>query len=100
MYFFMQFFMFTKNYEFWHDEVCLDLVDGNPNTKVKLYTCHGLGGNQKWEHEKASAKYYKSIIEWMIFGFNCNFIRSTRKRVSRSVSNLIWCFCRISTERF
>ena len=54
MYFFMQFFMFTKNYEFWHDEVCLDLVDGNQNTKVKLYTCHGLGGNQKWEHEKAS----------------------------------------------
>lgn len=47
-----QFFMFTKNYEFWHDEVCLDLVDGNPDTKVKLYTCHGLGGNQKWEHEK------------------------------------------------
>lgn len=54
MCFFMQFFMFKKNYEFWHDEVCLDLVDGNPNTKVKLYTCHGLGGNQKWEHEKAS----------------------------------------------
>lgn len=52
--FLMQFFMFTKKYEFWHDEVCLDLVDGNPNTKVKLYTCHGLGGNQKWEHEKAS----------------------------------------------
>lgn len=60
--FFMQFFMFTKNYEFWHDEVCLDLVDGNPDTKVKLYTCHGLGGNQKWEHEKAS--YVLIIINY------------------------------------
>ena len=46
--------MFTKKHEFWHDEFCLDLVDGDSRTKVKLYNCHSLGGNQKWEHEKVS----------------------------------------------
>ncbi|XP_031551805.1 polypeptide N-acetylgalactosaminyltransferase 1-like [Actinia tenebrosa] len=47
-----QFFMFTKQQEFWHDDVCLDLVSGEPDTKVKIYTCHGMGGNQKWSHVK------------------------------------------------
>jgi len=47
-----QFFMYTKKHEFWHDELCLDLVDSDPSTKAKLYECHGLGGNQKWEHDR------------------------------------------------
>ena len=44
--------MYTKKHEFWHDELCLDLVDSDPSTKAKLYECHGLGGNQKWEHDR------------------------------------------------
>lgn len=47
-----QFFMFTKKQEFWHDDLCLDLTNGDPSTKVQLYNCHKLGGNQKWEHER------------------------------------------------
>lgn len=47
-----QFFMYTKKNEFWHDDLCLDLVNGDSNTKVKLYNCHRLGGNQKWEHDR------------------------------------------------
>lgn len=49
-----QFFMYTKKNEFWHDDLCLDLVNGDSNTKVKLYNCHRLGGNQKWEHDRVS----------------------------------------------
>ena len=46
--------MYTKKHEFWHDELCLDLVDSNPSTKVKLYHCHSQGGNQKWGHDRVS----------------------------------------------
>jgi len=44
--------MFSKKQEFWHDDLCLDLTNGDPSTKVQLYNCHKLGGNQKWEHER------------------------------------------------
>lgn len=47
-----QFFMYTKKHEFWHDELCLDLINSSPSTKVKLYTCHSQGGNQKWQHDR------------------------------------------------
>lgn len=47
-----QFFMYTKKHEFWHDELCLDLVDSSPSTKLKLYNCHSQGGNQKWNHHR------------------------------------------------
>lgn len=49
--------MYTKKHEFWHDDLCLDLVNGDPSTKVQLFTCHKLGGNQKWEHDRVSATY-------------------------------------------
>jgi hypothetical protein len=47
--------MHTKQQEFWHDDVCLDLVNGEPDTKVKVYSCHGMGGNQRWSHAKVIA---------------------------------------------
>lgn len=47
--------MYTKKQEFWHDDLCLDLTNGDPSTKVQLYNCHKLGGNQKWEHERVGA---------------------------------------------
>ena len=66
------------------------------NYTLVMVLAETRSGNTK----RQAAKYYKTIIERMIFGLYCNFIRSTRKRVSRSVSNLIWHFCRISTEHF
>jgi len=55
--------MYTKQQEFWHDDVCLDLVSGDPDTKVKVYGCHGMKGNQKWSHVRV-----RGIIQWSILG--------------------------------
>lgn len=45
-----QIFSYTKKKAFQTDDLCLDVsAIGGP---VKLYQCHGLGGNQLWEYDK------------------------------------------------
>lgn len=43
-------FAFTKKKALQTDDLCLDVsAVGGP---VKLYQCHGLGGNQKWHYDQ------------------------------------------------
>lgn len=45
-----QIFSYTKKKALQTDDVCLDVsAIGGP---VKLFQCHGLGGNQKWEYDR------------------------------------------------
>jgi len=44
----MQVFSYTKKKSLQADDLCLDVSAlGGP---VKLYQCHGLGGNQLWQY--------------------------------------------------
>ena len=44
----LQVFSYTKKKSLQADDLCLDVSAlGGP---VKLYQCHGLGGNQLWEY--------------------------------------------------
>lgn len=54
-----QVFMITKDQEIRSDELCLDAVKvGDP---VKLWPCHKLQGNQKWDYNN-KARYYSIIL--------------------------------------
>ena len=47
-------FSYTKKKAFQSDDLCLDVSAlGGP---VKLYQCHGLGGNQMWDYNKEVRK--------------------------------------------
>jgi hypothetical protein len=47
---FLQIFSYTKKKALQTDDLCLDVSSmGGP---VKLFQCHGLGGNQKWEYSR------------------------------------------------
>ena len=47
-----QFFIYTRKYEFWHDDLCIDLESGRTDAKAQMWPCHKMGGNQKWKHAK------------------------------------------------
>ena len=32
------------------EDLCLDVSSSKINAHVQILTCHGLGGNQKWEY--------------------------------------------------
>lgn len=46
----MQIFSYTKKQALQTDDVCLDV--SSLHGPVKLFQCHGLGGNQKWEYDR------------------------------------------------
>lgn len=86
--------MYTKKHEFWHDELCLDLVDSDPSTKAKLYECHGLGGNQKWEHDRvrrAKLRYATALRVSFILGKHCRTVFPNTDRQDSSVKFLLFC---------
>ena len=41
-------YLFSESGEIRHDDVCLDWSGDDEN--VKLISCHGMGGNQKWTY--------------------------------------------------
>ena len=43
-------FSYTKKKAFQSDDLCLDV--SALSGPVKLYQCHGLGGNQLWEYNR------------------------------------------------
>lgn len=45
-----QIFSYTKKKALQTDDVCLDV--SSLHGPVKLFQCHGLGGNQKWEYDR------------------------------------------------
>ena len=51
-------FSYTKKQALQTDDVCLDV--SAVNGPVKLFQCHGLGGNQKWEYDKEVGTTLKS----------------------------------------
>ncbi len=36
------------------EENCLDVSKAYAGAPVEIMKCHGMGGNQKWEHDKKS----------------------------------------------
>lgn len=46
----LQIFSYTKKQALQTDDVCLDV--SSLHGPVKLFQCHGLGGNQKWEYDR------------------------------------------------
>lgn len=46
----IQVFSYTKKKSFQTDDLCLDV--SSVRGPVKLFQCHGLGGNQKWQYDK------------------------------------------------
>lgn len=36
------------------EENCLDVSKSYAGAPVEILKCHGMGGNQKWEHDRAS----------------------------------------------
>ena len=49
-------FSYTKKKSFQSDDLCLDVSAlGGP---VKLYQCHGLGGNQLWDYNHVVRTFY------------------------------------------
>ena len=46
----IQVFSYTKKKSFQTDDLCLDVA--SVSGPVKIFQCHGLGGNQKWQYDK------------------------------------------------
>ena len=59
----LQIFSYTKKKALQSDDVCVDVsAIGGP---VKLFQCHGLGGNQQWEYNKEV--FYPALVGWVLF---------------------------------
>jgi len=57
-----QFFVLSKRGEIiFNDESCLDYSLDNKDNYVQLWNCHGLAGNQEWQHHKEKG-YIKHVI--------------------------------------
>lgn len=44
----------SKGEIIFEEENCLDVSKSYAGAPVEILKCHGMGGNQKWEHSKAS----------------------------------------------
>lgn len=44
----------SKGEIIFEEENCLDVSKSYPGAPVEILKCHGMGGNQKWEHDKKS----------------------------------------------
>ena len=63
--------MFSSHNEIlWENENCVDNSHYNPGGSVELLPCHGLGGNQKWIHDKQSVCSLKRSYDLDLFGCN------------------------------
>ena len=40
------------------EENCLDVSKSYAGAPVEILKCHGMGGNQKWEHDKKSVSLH------------------------------------------
>lgn len=46
--------MSSKGEIIFEEENCLDVSKSYAGAPVEILKCHGMGGNQKWEHDKKS----------------------------------------------
>ena len=44
----------SKGEIIFEEENCLDVSKSYPGAPVEILKCHGMGGNQQWEHDKKS----------------------------------------------
>ena len=44
------------------EENCLDVSKSYAGAPVEILKCHGMGGNQKWEHEKKSVSLHTTAL--------------------------------------
>ena len=44
------------------EENCLDVSKSYAGSPVEILKCHGMGGNQKWEHDKKSVSLHSTAF--------------------------------------
>lgn len=49
------------------EDLCLDVSSSKPKSRIRIYGCHGLGGNQKWEYNN-KVRYHGKGSSLIIFG--------------------------------
>ncbi|XP_065192118.1 polypeptide N-acetylgalactosaminyltransferase 13-like [Sycon ciliatum] len=60
-----QSFDYTLKKELRYDEYCVDASQRTPNSPVVFFPCHGLAGNQEWEHRPDGTLYHASTQQCM-----------------------------------
>ena len=60
--------MSSKGEIIFEEENCLDVSKSYAGAPVEILKCHGMGGNQKWEHDKKSVSLYREFFYffWII----------------------------------
>lgn len=56
------FVLSSKGEVIFEEENCLDVSKTYAGAPVEMMKCHGLGGNQKWDHSKSLVSQF--IIEY------------------------------------
>ena len=54
----------SKGEIIFEEENCLDVSKSYAGAPVEILKCHGMGGNQKWEHSKASVSQLLAVCRW------------------------------------
>lgn len=44
------------------EENCLDVSKSYAGAPVEILKCHGMGGNQKWEHDKKKVSLHTAVF--------------------------------------
>ena len=51
----------SKGEIIFEEENCLDVSKSYAGAPVEILKCHGMGGNQKWEHDRKSVSLQISL---------------------------------------
>ena len=54
--------MSSKGEIIFEEENCLDVSKSYAGAPVEILKCHGMGGNQNWEHDKKSVSLYREFF--------------------------------------
>ena len=73
--FFQMLILSSKGEIIFEEENCLDVSKSYAGAPVEILKCHGMGGNQKWEHDK------KSVSILLNFSVLAKFFSSAKIQV-------------------
>lgn len=73
--FFQMLILSSKGEIIFEEENCLDVSKSYAGAPVEILKCHGMGGNQKWEHDK------KSVSRLLNFSVLAKFFSSAKIQV-------------------
>lgn len=60
------------------EENCLDVSKSYAGAPVEILKCHGMGGNQKWEHDKKKVSLHTAVFLFL-FIFCGGILTSSRE---------------------